>query len=84
MWKRRWNKNGGFAKFFHLTLSHDDLANYYTLNFQLLHHYNYSLTELESMMPWEREIYTEMLIKYLKDEKEKINIRQRQRKFTNG
>tara|TARA_A100001015_G_scaffold303428_1_gene393056 strand:- start:2516 stop:2665 length:150 start_codon:yes stop_codon:yes gene_type:complete len=47
-------------------------------------HYNYSLTELESMMPWEREIYTEMLIKYLKDEKEKINMRQRQRKFTDG
>jgi len=27
--------------------------------------HNYSLTELENMMPWEREIYISMLLKYL-------------------
>ena len=33
--------------------------------------HHYSLTELENMMPWEREIYVKMLIDYLKEEKER-------------
>ena len=30
-------------------------------------HYNYSLTELDFMMPWEREIYISMLVQDLKE-----------------
>ena len=29
--------------------------------FALMQHYKYSLTELENMMPWEREIYLTLL-----------------------
>ena len=36
----------------------------------MMQHHNYSLSELESMMPWEREIYIGLLLKYLADEKE--------------
>ena len=36
----------------------------------MLHH-NYSLSDLENMMPWEREIYVDMLITYIKEENEK-------------
>ena len=28
----------------------------------------YSLTELENMMPWEREVYIQMLIEHIKEE----------------
>ena len=35
-----------------------------------MQHHNYSLTELEYMMLWEREIYIGLLLKYLADEKE--------------
>ena len=28
----------------------------------------YSLTELENMLPWEREIYINMLMRYLREE----------------
>jgi hypothetical protein len=37
--------------------------------------HHYSLTELENMMPWEREVYIAMLIKHLnkKSEKQKSN-----------
>jgi len=52
-------------------LSHDSLVNHYTTNFQLMQHHKYSLTELENMMPWEREIYLTMLIQWLKEEAEK-------------
>jgi len=29
------------------------------------------LTELENMIPWEREIYVTMLVNYIKEEKER-------------
>ena len=36
-----------------------------------MQHHKYSLSELENMLPWEREIYITLLVQYLKDEKEK-------------
>ncbi len=33
--------------------------------------HHYSLTELENMMPWEREVYVSMLIKHLKEKADK-------------
>ena len=38
----------------------------------MMQHHNYSLTELEEMIPWEREIYIGLLMNYLKEEKEKM------------
>jgi hypothetical protein len=37
-----------------------------------MQHHKYSLNELENMMPWERDIYVNMLINYIKEENEKI------------
>jgi hypothetical protein len=37
----------------------------------MMQHHNYSLTELDDMMPWEREIYVGLLLNYIKEEKEK-------------
>ena len=42
-----------------------------------MQHHNYSLTDLESMLPWEREIYVDMLITYIKEENEKAKAEQR-------
>ena len=36
-----------------------------------MQHHKYSLAELENMLPWEREIYVDMLITYIKEENEK-------------
>jgi|TARA_R110002096_G_scaffold227884_1_gene417260 hypothetical protein len=36
-----------------------------------MQHHNYSLSDLENMMPWEREIYLDMLVTWIKDENEK-------------
>ena len=36
-----------------------------------MQHHKYSLTELENMMPWEREVYLAMLLEWLKEEAEK-------------
>jgi hypothetical protein len=48
------------------------LENYYSTNFAMMQHHNYSLAELDNMMPWEREIYLGLLMNYLKEEKERI------------
>ena len=37
-----------------------------------MQHHTYSLTELENMLPWEREIYLGLLIQYLEAENEKL------------
>ena len=37
-----------------------------------MQHHKYSLTELENMMPWEREIYVGLLIEHVTEENERI------------
>ena len=37
----------------------------------MMQHHGYSLTELDSMVPWEREIYLTMLIEFMKEEEER-------------
>ena len=32
--------------------------------------YNYNLTELDNMLPWEREIYTSLVIKQINEDRE--------------
>ena len=48
-----------------------------------MQHHNYSLGDIETMMPWEREIYVQMLIEYIKEEnkrREEEQARQRSNK----
>ena len=40
-------------------------------NFDLMQHHKYSLTEIEAMIPWERDVYVSLLIKYIKEENER-------------
>jgi len=42
-----------------------------------MQHHNYSLQELENMIPWEREIYVSLLIQYLKEKEEQSKQRNR-------
>ena len=46
-----------------------DLENYYKLNFSLIQYHKYSLTEIENLIPWERDIYVTLLQQYLEEEK---------------
>jgi len=49
-------------------MAHIDLESYYKINFSLMQHHKYSLTEIENMMPWEREIYLGLLNQYVEEE----------------
>jgi hypothetical protein len=46
------------------------------VNFALMQHHKYSLTELENMMPWEREIYVTLLSNWIKEENDRIRLKQ--------
>ena len=45
-----------------------DLESYYKINFALLQYHKYSLTEVENLIPWERDIYIGMLKQHLEEE----------------
>ena len=53
-------------------MAHIDLESYYKVNFSLMQHHKYSLTEIENMMPWERDIYFGMLNQYVEEENMRI------------
>ena len=38
-----------------------------------MQHHNYSLGDIENMMPWEREIYLGLLMTFLEEEKERMD-----------
>jgi len=56
-------------------MAHEDLASYYRTNFALIQHHKWSLTELNDMIPWEREIYVTLLKQYIEEE----NLKQQQK-----
>ena len=37
-----------------------------------MQHHKYSLTEIENMMPWEREIYLTLLQEHVKEQNERM------------
>ena len=53
-------------------MSHISLTSYYETFFAMMQHHNYSLTELENLIPWERDIFVGMLIAHLKEESARI------------
>ena len=55
---------------------HDSLENYMENNFSLMQHHNWSLSDLENMIPWEKQTYIKMLQNYI----EKRNLEYEQAK----
>jgi hypothetical protein len=42
----------------------------------MVQHHKYSLTELENLYPFERDLYVDMLKEYLKEEQHRLQNRQ--------
>ena len=49
-------------------MTHMNLESYFRLNFALMQYHKYSLTEIENMIPWERDIYVGLLQQHLEEE----------------
>ncbi len=41
-----------------------------------MQHHNYALSDIENMIPWERDIYVHMLIEFIKEQNKKNKERQ--------
>lgn len=50
-------------------MAHMELESYYRINFALMQFHKYSLTEIENMIPWERDIYVGLLQQHIEEEK---------------
>jgi len=61
-------------------MAHESLESYYKVNFALMQHHKYSLTELENMIPWEREVYLTLLQQYIEEE----NLKAQQQQANSG
>lgn len=53
-------------------MAHIDLESYFRINFALMQFHKYSLTEIENMMPWERDIYLTLLRIHIEEENLKV------------
>jgi hypothetical protein len=40
-------------------------------NFALMQYHNYSLSDIEGLIPWERDLYITMLLEHLEKEKQR-------------
>ncbi|AIX16534.1 base plate hub assembly catalyst [Synechococcus phage ACG-2014f] len=53
-------------------MAHMDLESYYKTNFALMQHHKYNLSDIEDMIPWERDIYVTLLKNWIEEEEQRI------------
>ena len=53
-------------------MSYNSLENYFRTNFMLMEEHKYSLTEIENMMPFERQIYVLLVNEYIKKKEDEM------------
>lgn len=51
-------------------LCHISLGDYYQMIFAMAQHHKYSITEIEGMVPYERDLYFGMIVDYVEKQKE--------------
>lgn len=59
-------------------MGHDNLISYYKTNFALMQHHKYSISELEDMIPFERDVYIMLLSQHIEKENERIKLQNQQ------
>ena len=52
-------------------MSHTNLFVYYQKVFGMAQHHKYSINEIENLLPYERDLYFDMLIEFIQSQKEK-------------
>lgn len=59
--------------------SQESLGNYYETMFAMKQHHNYEISDLENMIPWERQVYVNMLNNHLELEQQRAKAEQYKR-----
>ena len=50
-------------------LSHSSLGHYYRTIFSLAQHHKYTIGDIENLLPYERDLYVDMLIDFVEEQK---------------
>jgi len=45
--------------------------------FSMAQHHKYSITEIENLIPYERDLYVDMLMSYLEEQKQELENRRK-------
>lgn len=56
---------------FYLGLSHITLSHFYKIVFSLAQHHKWSIADIENLMPYERDLYFDMLIDFIETQNAK-------------
>ena len=51
-------------------LCHTNLGEYYQMVFAMAQHHKYSISEIENMIPYERDLYFGMIVDWIEKQKE--------------
>jgi hypothetical protein len=51
-----------------MLMSHEELTSYMQTNFALIKFHNYTLEDIEEMIPWEREVYIILVENWIKQQ----------------
>jgi len=62
---------GGTGEFFYYIVIDDTLTSHFRTSFEL-HEFGYGLDEIETMLPWERDVHLSMVAKRLKEREEAL------------
>jgi len=54
---------------------------YFETTFNMIQHHHWSLTEIENMLPWERDIYVDKLVTWIKEENQRVQEQNRKQKY---
>lgn len=80
MWSRSQFCSGGSRRFFYLSFGNGGLKEYYNLNFNLLYYHKINPDLFDDKIPWEKEIYINLLVKKVKEEEEQKKLKEMARK----
>lgn len=61
-------------------MGYQNLSLYFKTNFSLMNHHKWSLNEIEDMMPWERQVYIDLLQDWIKQKEQEIKEQEMQLK----
>jgi|TARA_B110000881_G_scaffold201225_1_gene200122 hypothetical protein len=50
-------------------LCHTNLSNFYRISFAMAQHHKYSINEIEEMLPYERDLYFDMIVDYIESQR---------------
>ena len=67
---------GGSQRFFFLSFGNGGLKSYYNLNFTLLYNHKIDFRIIDDVIPWEKDIYLNLLTTKIKEENEEAKVRQ--------